>query len=189
VNPYWSISHVGIFVFDVPKMMDFYTNVLGFVVTDEALPTSVFLSRNPEHHHQILLMGGRQSSPDVQQVQQISFKVGSLAEVREMHRRILAANAERGESYIQTTSHGNAWSVYFRDPEGNRLECFVDTPWHVQQPCVDRLDFALSDEEIVRFTEEQKSKRFWEPRAQWAEKFVRMLKEKLAAKGLLFERK
>ena len=31
-------------------------------------------------------------------------------------------------------SHGNAWSLYFTDPEGNGLECFVDSPFHVAQP-------------------------------------------------------
>jgi len=27
------------------------------------------------------------------------------------------------------TCHGNSWSVYFRDPEGNRIETFGQTPW------------------------------------------------------------
>jgi catechol-2,3-dioxygenase len=35
---------------------------------------------------------------------------------------------------IAAASHGNAWSVYLNDPEGNYLEFFVDTDWHVQQP-------------------------------------------------------
>ena len=31
-------------------------------------------------------------------------------------------------------SHGNTLSIYFNDPEGNGLEVFWDTPWHVAQP-------------------------------------------------------
>ncbi len=49
-------------------------------------------------------------------------------------------------------SHGNSWSVYFKDPEGNRLEVFMDTPWYVQQPQREVLDFSLSDEEIHETT-------------------------------------
>jgi len=30
------LSHVGIYVNDLPKMKDFYTRVLGFVVSDAA---------------------------------------------------------------------------------------------------------------------------------------------------------
>jgi catechol 2,3-dioxygenase len=38
--------------------------------------------------------------------------------------------------------------VYFTDPEGNGLECFVDTPFHVAQPHGDPLDLSMSDAEI-----------------------------------------
>ena len=31
------LSHVGLYVHDVAKMIDFYTEVLGFVVSDGAL--------------------------------------------------------------------------------------------------------------------------------------------------------
>ena len=31
-------------------------------------------------------------------------------------------------------THGNALSVYFLDPEGNRVELLIDTPWYVPQP-------------------------------------------------------
>jgi catechol 2,3-dioxygenase len=29
-----SMSHIGLYVYDLPKMEDFYTRVLGFTVTD-----------------------------------------------------------------------------------------------------------------------------------------------------------
>ena len=42
------LSHVGLYVRDVPKMIDFYTKVLGFVVSDGAEDGRItFLSRNP----------------------------------------------------------------------------------------------------------------------------------------------
>ena len=48
------LSHVGLYVHDVPKMIDFYTKVLGFVVSDGAEDGRItFLSRNPSDHHQV----------------------------------------------------------------------------------------------------------------------------------------
>lgn len=37
----------------------------------------------------------------------------------------------------------NAISIYARDPEGNRLEIFIDTPWYVDQPMRVPVDFGL----------------------------------------------
>ena len=50
-------------------------------------------------------------------------------------------------------SHGNALSVYFHDPEGNRIELFVDTPWYVQQPLRLPMDMRLSDDELWAWAE------------------------------------
>jgi catechol 2,3-dioxygenase-like lactoylglutathione lyase family enzyme len=57
------LSHFGIDVTDVDRMADFYTRVLGLLVSDrgplENGPTLVFLSRNPDEHHQLVLVSGR----------------------------------------------------------------------------------------------------------------------------------
>ena len=54
------LSHVGLYVRDVPKMIEFYTDVLGFVVSDGAEDGRItFLSRNPSDHHQVVLGRGR----------------------------------------------------------------------------------------------------------------------------------
>ena len=45
-------------------------------------------------------------------------------------------------------THGNALSVYFLDPEGNRVEFLIDTPWHVPQPYRIPVDLSLPDEEL-----------------------------------------
>lgn len=38
--------------------------------------------------------------------------------------------------------------MYFRDPEGNRVEPFCDLPWYVDQPCIVSLDLARPAAEI-----------------------------------------
>jgi catechol 2,3-dioxygenase len=49
-------------------------------------------------------------------------------------------------------THGNAWSVYFRDPEFNGVEVFIDTPWHVRQPQGQPLDLDKSNQDIIEAT-------------------------------------
>ena len=51
-------SHMGLSVKNVARMERFYTEVLGFAVTDRGNAGGmelVFLSRSPEDHHQIVL--------------------------------------------------------------------------------------------------------------------------------------
>jgi catechol 2,3-dioxygenase len=65
-------------------------------------------------------------------------------------RKTLAAD-DRVTQIVPLT-HGNAWSVYFRDPEFNGVEVFIDTPWHVRQPQGEPLELDKSDDEIVEAT-------------------------------------
>ena len=149
-----SFSHFGIYVIDLARMADFYTRVLGLLVSDRGqVPGGadlVFLSRDPDEHHQIVLATGRPPGVEFNVVNQISFKLPTLADLKAMHAR---ARAE-GIKQFRIVTHGNAWSVYFADPEGNRIEVFVDTPWHTPQPVVEPFDIEAPVETIVNETEE-----------------------------------
>ncbi|HEX9686269.1 MAG TPA: VOC family protein [Burkholderiales bacterium] len=150
--PKWELSHIGLWVTDMERMREFYTRLLGFKVMDtgrlsEGSPRLTFLSKDPKDHHQIVLVEGRaKDTPST--VNQITYRVASIKEVRAMH-DLAVANRVDG---VDPVDHGNAWSVYFMDPEGNRIEFFCDTPWYVAQPHRVRLDFSLSDREIVGAT-------------------------------------
>src|SRR5678815_3981734 len=116
-TPRMAFSHVGLYVVDMGIMARFYSEVLGFCVTDRALIRGVevvFLTRNPDEHHQIALVPGRApESPST--VNQISFRVISLSELRRLHAQLVALRV----SGLNPTNHGGSWSVYFLDPEGN----------------------------------------------------------------------
>ena len=148
--PQMAFSHIGLYVTDMASMVSFYTGVLGFSVTDRARirdSDMVFLSRSPDEHHQIVLVPGRASqSPST--VNQISFRVIALAELRRLHAQLVGL----GVSGINPTNHGGSWSVYFSDPEGNRIELLAQTPWYVP-PISVSLDLSLSDAEIYILTE------------------------------------
>ncbi|MEK9646299.1 MAG: VOC family protein [Alphaproteobacteria bacterium] len=149
------ISHVGIYVTDLDRMVDFYVRVLGFTVTDRGplpsmkgtpgAPEYVFMSRNPEEHHQLVFVPGRPADAP-SQIVQLSLKVRTLADLRTMH-EIVTADAEAHD--IQTRAHGVAWSMYFKDPEENTVEAFTPSPWYVNAPSAVPFDFdAMTDEEI-----------------------------------------
>jgi catechol 2,3-dioxygenase len=131
----------------------FYTTVLGLVVTDNGTARSgmelTFLSGNPGNHHQLVLVDGRPDTSGFNPIQQISFMVDSLADLRVVHQRAL----DNGATGMRVVSHGNAWSCYFQDPEGNTVEAYLDTPFHVPQPHGKALDLTKTDAEILRETE------------------------------------
>jgi catechol 2,3-dioxygenase len=173
------LSHVGLYVTDVPKMIDFYTNVLGFVVSDGAPDGRItFLSRNPSDHHQVVLVRGRETAPQTLMVQQVSFNVGNLAAVQRAYKKVVAAGCDS----IRPISHGNAWSVYFRDPEGNQIEMFCDTPWYVPQPCGFTIDLGQSEDDVYRFTEEYcRAQPGFKPMEEWRGEISTKIAAKLAA--------
>lgn len=149
-----NLSHVGIYVWDIERIEEFYRNTLDLVVTDRGVGRRfqnqlVFMSSQPNMHHQLALASGRaQNAPST--VMQLSFKVAELDQLRSARTKALA----NGATDMFGLNHGNAWSIYFNDPEGNLVEVYVDTPFYVPQPHGDPLELEQSDEQILRETEE-----------------------------------
>jgi catechol 2,3-dioxygenase len=139
-------SHMGFLVRDLDKMVAFYRDVLGFFLTDQGLLGDIhlrFLSRDPTEHHQIVMKSGR--GPDQPTtIDQISLRVGSLEELRTVYARLVAANVPS----LDPATHGNAWSVYFPDPEGNRIEVYTDSEFYVSQPCKVKVDLSRPAEDL-----------------------------------------
>src|SRR5262245_986699 len=148
-----ALSHFGIHVNDVARMEAFYTRALGLLVSDRGDlaggPTLVFLSRDPDEHHQMVLVTGRPPDVEFNVVNQISFKLGGLEELKAAHARL----REEGIKQFPLVTPANALSIYFADPEGNRVELFVDTPWHTPQPLAEPFDLEAPVDVIVRQTE------------------------------------
>ena len=149
-----SFSHVGLFVHDLPKMVDFYTRILGLVVSDREVREDgseiAFMTGDPHEHHQVVLCTGRPEKLQYNMIQQISFRAPSLAVLRETYVKLTKEPIEE----LGPVTHGNAISTYFRDPEGSRLEVFIDMPWHVPQPFRIPLEMEKSDEELLKFVED-----------------------------------
>ena len=158
-------GHFGVNCFDIAKMENFYTQVIGMVVADRGyVPPPgdrhiVFMTLDPSEHHQFILCSGRTEGKIEQgpfhggghgsAINQISFHCATLGDLRRAQARLAAAGRNDGTPI----NHGNAWSIYIRDIEGNPMELYVDSPWYTPQPCGEPLDLSRSDEEIYRHTE------------------------------------
>lgn len=166
-------SHFGIYVTDLERMVAFYTEVFDLTITDRGVGrtfknTLVFTSASPDQHHQLVIASGRPPEATFSTVMQISFVVPSIQHLREATARAEA----RGATEVRGLNHGNALSVYLRDPEGNTVEIYVDTPFYVAQPHGDPLDLSLPDEEILRQTEAIcRADPTFKPLAQWQAEF------------------
>jgi catechol-2,3-dioxygenase len=154
---------MALFVRDVERMIDFYGRVLGLNVSDgrkrEAGASRgdseiIFLSNEPQIHQQLQLSANLFDGDDCNVVHQVSFRLGGLNELREVARRIIE-ETQLDLNQLDQLDHGNAWSLYFRDPEGNMLELYVDTPWQLEHPYAQSFDVMQPVDVIMAMTYER----------------------------------
>ncbi len=161
-------SHMGFYVRNLESMARFYKEVMCFTETDRGnlgAVQLVFLSRDPTEHHQVVLATGRPTDLGFSVINQISFRVPDLATLRLMRDRVAAAP---DVTDLLCATHGNAVSIYFRDPEGNRLEVFLDTPWYCEQPLREPINLDQPDEVIMARAEAiARSRPRFQSRAEW----------------------
>jgi len=120
------IGHVGIYCRDLAKMVDFYTRVLGFQVSDVNEKGMTFLRFGADHHSLVLA-----KTPEDEQragatvLQQIAMEVASLDALKRIRKYLLSQGVDvRGK--IKHEGPGNDYTFDFDDPEGNRLQFFSD---------------------------------------------------------------
>lgn len=181
-----AFTHVGIHVTDMDRMVDFYTRVVGFAVADrgprlQGTGEIVFMTRDPREHHQLVLATGRPANLPFNMVNQLSFLVDSLATLKSLYRDL---KREPGLEDLGPVSHGNALSAYFLDPEKNRIEFYMHTPWHVPQPHRISVDLSLPDARLWAAIEQDvRATPGFKPREEWIAEMERKVAQATARKG------
>ena len=177
-RPGFSLKHVGMYVFDMHRMERFYADMLDFTVTDRGQLEGaagtvdlVFLSRDPDEHHQIVLVSSRPQNLAFNPINQISLKADSIDTLCDMHALLLGSEVER----VVATTHGNAVSIYFPDPEGNRLELYVDLPWYVSQPARETIDLLDRESLMPRLEAHARTLPGFRPRSEWRAEMARRM--------------
>ena len=125
------IGHVGMYVTDLERSARFYTEILGFQVTDVIPPGdlrggAVFL-RCATDHHAIALFGATEDHPAGTGLHHVAMEVPTLdelARIREhLRERQIPINLDgRRGAGVQLV-------VEFRDPDGHLLEIY----WGIDQ--------------------------------------------------------
>lgn len=168
-----SLSHTTVAVRDIDAMLDFYCEVLGFVVTNRGEvgegSQMAFVSQDPTEHHQLVFVSGLpETEHQFVMADHMAFRTGTLDDLRVIGARL----DEAGVQGVIPINHGNAWSLYFNDPEGNGLECFVDSPFHVAQPFADGFDLSADDTTIEAETRAKiESDPEFQPMSDWQTQF------------------
>lgn len=143
-------SHAFLNVADFDNMLAFYTETLGFRVTDRDDKVA-FLSQLDDEHHQLALAERKDTDSGPSRVSHFAFRVESLNEIYRFL-ELLTDNEHVGQ--VTPITHGNTWSIYFHDPEHNGIEIFCDTPWDAKQPLAEPWDTQSTRDELERFTKD-----------------------------------
>ena len=119
--PSLTLNHAVLFVSDLDRAKDFYTNVLGFkVVADEARFGASFL-RAPEsdNHHDLGLFRAPLSKPPRGSVglYHLAWQVNDIKDLAVFREALNEAGHLTGQSH-----HGATVSLYGIDPDGNEFE-------------------------------------------------------------------
>ena len=123
------VGHLVLRVKDVARSRRFFEEVLGLPVVGQNERGMVFFSSDvKDNHHMVAIMpakeGAAMPAPEQVGMQHVSFELGSFAELQEAWQRF----KEKGVEITYTTFHGVSKSVYFKDPDGNMLEVYVNVP-------------------------------------------------------------
>jgi catechol 2,3-dioxygenase len=175
---------MGIFTDNPEAMQEFYVRVLGMVVSDTGSGMLfrrriIFMTGDPHQHHQFVLVVREAGDPPGGALFQVSFKVRTLDELR----RTANLATDNGATELQGINHGNSWSVYFRDPDRNMVEIYMDTGWYVPQPFGDRFALELDEQQMRAVTAERvKSIAGSMPQSEWSDRTRTRLDQQRSAK-------
>jgi catechol-2,3-dioxygenase len=127
------LGHIVLFVRDIDRSADFYSNVLGFRPVIDRPPGQrgvMYRTASERTHHELLLLEAAADAaraPEGPRLGLFHFglKVGDSDEqLREAAETLRAA----GVAITSITDHTVTHSIYVTDPDGNEIELYVDVP-------------------------------------------------------------
>jgi catechol-2,3-dioxygenase len=120
------LQHLVLWVSNVDRSVQFYSEVLGFEVT-KRYPNAAFLKiPGTADDHNLGLFeqpGIRPPDERVARMYHAAWEVGELADLARARRRLIDAGSLVGQS-----DHGVSLSLYAKDPDGLEFEVFWTVP-------------------------------------------------------------
>ncbi len=122
------VGHVHLKVADLERAIRFYTEVLGFEVTQRLGDQAAFLGAGGYHHHVGLntweSRGGSPPPAGSTGLYHVAFRYPTRAALATACRRVLA----HGVPLDGASDHGVSEALYLRDPDQNGIELYLDRP-------------------------------------------------------------
>ena len=126
VHPDTRVGHIHLKVADLERSIAFYRDVLGFSVTQMYGSAAAFLSAGGYHHHIGLNTWHSQGASPAPVRSAGLYHVAFLFPDRESLAETLKRVLDQGVALEGAADHGVSEAVYFRDPDGNGIELYVD---------------------------------------------------------------
>ena len=146
------IGHVVLMVRDMQKSVEFYTQVLGFrisdVYPDAMMPGGMVFMRCSTDHHGVALVGGANAEDQNAELHHMAFEVSTLDEVLRAREHLRKHDVPI--DFQGRRRAGCQVAVEFRDPDGHRLEIYwgldqVGSDGHVRPSSEWRQKFTLEE--------------------------------------------
>ena len=122
------IGHVHLKVTDLDRAIHFYTDVLGFALTQRYGDRAAFLSAGNYHLHIGLntwhSRGAGPAPVRAAGLYHVAFLFPDRASLGAALQRVL----DHGTPLDGAADHGVSEALYFRDPDGNGIELYRDRP-------------------------------------------------------------
>ena len=118
------VGHIVLNVRDVDASVKFYSEALGMdIMAHNRDRNMAFLSFGTQHHDIALFKAPEGLEISELGLNHIAMQIeGGDDELKQLYGQLLKAGAR----IDRTTDHGLTHSVYFFDPDGNRLEIFAE---------------------------------------------------------------
>ena len=128
VDPETVVGHVHLKVADLERSIRFYSDALGFEVTQRMGSDAAFLGAGGYHHHVGLntweSRGGGPPPSASTGLYHVAFRYPSRSALAVALRRLL----ELSIPLEGAADHGVSEAIYLRDPDGNGVELYHDRP-------------------------------------------------------------
>lgn len=128
IHPDTSVGHIHLKVSDLGRAIAFYRDVMGFTLTQTYGDSAAFLAAGGYHHHIGLnTWHSRDAGPAPERAAGL-YHAAFVFPDRASMAATLQSVLDAGTPLDGAADHGVSEAVYFRDPDGNGIELYVDRP-------------------------------------------------------------
>lgn len=116
-------THLSLFVRDPEVSAKWYSDVLGMVEHARG-PAWIMMSFGQKHHDIALIKADPNAVQGGLGLQHYGLEIeGNFETLQRLHGMLL----KKGIEIVKTTDHAVGKGLYFHDPDGNRMEFFLET--------------------------------------------------------------